>query len=66
VCGTWCDLEGALVELLRALRDGQGQHLAVRAGALQPAVRLVARLTAAEVKVEREETRRRVGGEGLC
>ena len=47
-------LEGALVEFLRALRDGEGEHLAVRAGALQAAVRLVARLAAAEMDVERE------------
>ncbi len=58
-------LERALVELLGAGGDGEGQHLGVRAGAEEAGVRLVAGLAAAEVEVEGEHAGVALGGDGV-
>ncbi|MDF3059260.1 MAG: hypothetical protein K0R17_3475, partial [Rariglobus sp.] len=58
-------LERALVELLGAVGDGQGEHLGVSAGAEEAAVRFVAGLASAEVDIERKDLRIALGDDGI-
>lgn len=58
-------LEGALVELLDAVGDGEGEHLGVGAGAEETGVGFVAGLATAEVEVEGIDAGVAVGGDGV-